>query len=105
MTCAPGSARWNAQPSFGSALGVSRDGRRHPEMGLARQQKFWVAYASRVLLAVSHRNRLFPIRAWQKECDGGDAVANTREACATPEIEPTLVLSLCFLLREAREEP
>jgi len=49
----------------------------------------WVARASRVLVAVSRRNNLFvgfrmeSVRGLRKVRDGEDAIANTRDACAT----------------------
>ena len=55
----------------------------------------WVAYASRLLVAVSHRNELFPstyerrgvrdlyIHAEGKVRDGEATFARTRDACAT----------------------
>jgi len=49
----------------------------------------WVANASRVLVAVSRRNKLSlccimkPALAFRKVRDSEDAIASTRDACAT----------------------
>src|SRR5437870_2364527 len=40
-------------------------------------QRFWVAHASRVLVSASRRNNLLEVR------NGEDAIASTRDACAT----------------------
>jgi hypothetical protein len=49
----------------------------------------WVAHASRVLVAVSRRNKLSfccimkPALAFREVRDSEDAIASTRDACAT----------------------
>jgi hypothetical protein len=49
----------------------------------------WVAHASRVLVAVSRRNKLSlgcimkPAQAFRKVRDSEHAIASTRDACAT----------------------
>lgn len=56
---------------------------------------FWGAHASRVLVSASPRNSLSlssgcsASNARGKVCDREDAFANTRDACATRNTQPT----------------
>jgi len=44
----------------------------------------WVAHASRVVVSASRRNRLFQLTDGRQEVrDREDAIASTRDACAT----------------------